>query len=105
MQTHLPFYLRRLPYRVFRPLFTLKRESFYNLINQKRRSLMAKDQKQEQQPPQHQARQPGLESEMTPKPEAENPSYRGSGKLKNKVALITGGDSGIGRAVAIAYAK
>ena len=66
---------------------------------------MAKDQKQEQQPPQHQARQPGLESEMTPKPEAENPSYRGSGKLKNKVALITGGDSGIGRAVAIAYAK
>jgi len=66
---------------------------------------MAKDRKEKQQPPQHQARQPGLETEMAPKPKAEDPSYRGSGKLKNKVALITGGDSGIGRAVAIAYAK
>lgn len=57
------------------------------------------------QPPQHQDRQPGLESEMTPKPRAEDPSYRGSGKLAHKVALITGGDSGIGKAVAIAFAK
>jgi NAD(P)-dependent dehydrogenase (short-subunit alcohol dehydrogenase family) len=45
------------------------------------------------------------ESEMTFRPQSEDKEHRGSGKLKNKVALITGGDSGIGRAVAIAYAK
>jgi NAD(P)-dependent dehydrogenase (short-subunit alcohol dehydrogenase family) len=56
------------------------------------------------QPKQHQDRQPGEESEMTPKPESKEPTYKGSEKLKNKVALITGGDSGIGRAVALLYA-
>lgn len=56
-------------------------------------------------PPQHQDQQPGFESVMNPKPVAEDPNYQGSAKLKDKVAVITGGDSGIGRAVAIAYAK
>src|SRR5437763_17083498 len=57
------------------------------------------------QPAQHQRRQPGREYKMEPRPRAEDKTQRGSGKLQDKVAIITGADSGIGRAVAIAFAK
>lgn len=56
-------------------------------------------------PAQHQDKQPGLENQMNPKPIFDDPSYKASCKLTNKVAIITGGDSGIGKSVAIAYAK
>ncbi|MFZ7944098.1 SDR family oxidoreductase [Neobacillus sp. 19] len=56
-------------------------------------------------PEQRQLRQPGVEKLMVPRPIIENPNYKGSGKLSGKVALITGGDSGMGAAAAIAFAK
>lgn len=56
-------------------------------------------------PPQHQNRQPGIESEMNPLPVFQTDAYKPAGKLAGKSAIITGGDSGIGRAVAVAFAK
>jgi NAD(P)-dependent dehydrogenase (short-subunit alcohol dehydrogenase family) len=55
-------------------------------------------------PAQHQEK-PGSEAELTPAPRYEAPTYKGSGKLEGQVAIVTGGDSGIGRAVAVLYAR
>ncbi|MDQ0207845.1 SDR family oxidoreductase [Alkalicoccobacillus murimartini] len=67
--------------------------------------IQNKEEQMKQRPAQTQKMQPGFESDMTPEPLFDDSSYIGSGKLKGKTAFITGGDSGIGRAVAIAFAK
>lgn len=56
-------------------------------------------------PAQHQNMQPGSQTSMNPKPIVDNPQYKGAGKMAGRTAIITGGDSGIGQAVAIAFAK
>jgi NAD(P)-dependent dehydrogenase (short-subunit alcohol dehydrogenase family) len=66
---------------------------------------MKQTQEKKQRPAQEQARQPGRQEEMVPEPVTMRAGYRGSGKLEGRRAYITGGDSGIGRAVAVHFAR
>jgi NAD(P)-dependent dehydrogenase (short-subunit alcohol dehydrogenase family) len=67
--------------------------------------MQKQNKKKPERPKQKQNTQPGIESKMKPLPEFYDHSYRSSGKLAGKIALITGGDSGIGRAVAVHFAS
>ena len=73
---------------------------------QSRRTPMSESEtKQRRLPPQAQSKQPGVESTMKPPPDSEARHYKAAGKLEGKAALISGGDSGIGKSVAVHFAK
>jgi len=83
---------------------TSKPESKGKVMAFERKTIGDQKERKPPFPKQHQPR-PGIEADMEPRPKYEAPLYRGADKLLGKVALITGGDSGIGRAVAVLYAR
>jgi hypothetical protein len=72
---------------------------------EKREVCLTKNPKKTKQPPQDQDQQPGRQYKMRPQPDSGERDHGESGKLENKAASITGGDSGIGRAVGVLFAK
>ncbi len=83
-----------------------KRRRSQGAQSKKQGAVQAGERRQPEPPlPRQHQEKPGLESELEPRPKYKAPQYRGSGKLEGMAALVTGGDSGIGRAVAVLFAR
>jgi NAD(P)-dependent dehydrogenase (short-subunit alcohol dehydrogenase family) len=83
-----------------------KRRRSHGAQSKKQGAVQAGERRQPEPPlPRQHQEKPGLESELEPRPKYKAPQYRGSGKLEGMAALVTGGDSGIGRAVAVLFAR